>query len=315
VPSSEQTGEALSEALRGLIRCPACAGELRGEAELRCEGCSRAFPVIDGIPVLAGVDVEGSSAELKRRQVEFFDEEADPEYETVRPHGAPRFHRWLLEEKFRRATSELAQVIRGGSALVTCGGSGMDAELLARAGARLVVCSDISLNAARRAGERARRFGLELLPVVADAEALPFADRGFDLAFVHDGLHHLEDPAVGLREMARVAGVAVSVSEPARARATSAAVRIGMSVEYEEAGNRVERMTLAGVRDVLEEEGFEIRVAERYAMLYRHRAGLPMKALSAPGVGGLARGGWRLGNAVIGGAGNKLTVQGFRRPV
>jgi SAM-dependent methyltransferase len=302
----------LPEPLRELTRCPSCGGDLSENGELSCSGCSREYEVVDGIPLLADVGGGAPSDRLKRRQLEFFDHEADPEYETVRPHGTPAFHRWLLEEKFRRATSELRQVIDGGSVLVTCGGSGMDAELLERAGARLVVCSDLSLNAARRARERARRFGLRLVPVVADAEALPFADRSFDLVYVHDGLHHLEDPAVGLREMARVARVAVSVNEPAQARATSAAVRVGLSVDYEEAGNRVERMTIEGVGEVLRDSGFEVRAAERYAMLYRHRAGLPARTLSAPGVGGLARGLWRAGNAVIGAAGNKLTVQGFR---
>jgi len=35
------------------LACPACHGELRLEAErLSCGGCGRAYPVVDGIPVL-----------------------------------------------------------------------------------------------------------------------------------------------------------------------------------------------------------------------------------------------------------------------
>lgn len=37
----------------GLLACPACRGELRAEANrLVCGACGRAYPVIDGIPVL-----------------------------------------------------------------------------------------------------------------------------------------------------------------------------------------------------------------------------------------------------------------------
>ena len=39
-------------AVKGLA-CPACLGDLRaGEARLVCMGCGRAYPIIDGIPVL-----------------------------------------------------------------------------------------------------------------------------------------------------------------------------------------------------------------------------------------------------------------------
>jgi ubiquinone/menaquinone biosynthesis C-methylase UbiE/uncharacterized protein YbaR (Trm112 family) len=297
-----------------LLRCPACGGELHDGSPLSCGECERVYEVVEGVPVLLSSGEKPEPAgEHKRRQSEFFDAEADPEWEVVRPHGAPKFHRFLLREKFRRGTRRLASELRGASALSVCGGSGMDAEFLLQAGAEPVVCADLSLGAALRALERARRFGLALTPVVADVERLPFADRSFDVVYVHDGLHHLEDPLVGLREMARVARVAVSVNEPAKAKATAAAVRTGLSIDYEEAGNRVERMSTDQIRELLEGEGFEIKGAERYAMLYRHQAGVPLKALSAPGISALAQGGWRAANALIGPAGNKLTVQAVRR--
>ncbi len=247
----------------------------------------------------------------KLGQAAFFDEEASPEWEITRPHAAPAWHRWQLEEKHRRAIDGLG-AIAGMSTLVVCGGSGMDAEFLRRQGAEPVVSADISFGAARRSAERGRRFGVSLVPVVADVERLPFADRSFDLVFVHDGLHHLEDPMVGLREMARVARRAVSVNEPARANATRMAVRLGLSVEHEEAGNRVARMSMPQIEDVLREERFEIVRAERYAMLYRHEPGAPTRFISRPAVSALARGGWQAGNAAIGRFGNKLTVQALR---
>jgi ubiquinone/menaquinone biosynthesis C-methylase UbiE/uncharacterized protein YbaR (Trm112 family) len=304
---------ALPEALQGALRCPACGGLLAEGEGFECSQCQSTYAVEDGIPVLLPAAADGGSMDAAHKlgQVTFFDEEASPEWEITRPHTAPAWHRWQLEEKNRRAINGLG-AIAGMSTLTVCGGSGMDAEFLYRQGARPVVSTDLSLGAARRVAERGRRFNVSLIPLVADVERLPFADRSFDLVFVHDGLHHLEDPMVGLREMARVARRAVSVNEPARASATRMAVRLGLSVEHEEAGNQVARMSIREIEDVLREAQFEVIRAERYAMLYRHEPGAPTRFLSRPGVGALARSGWRAGNAVIGRFGNKLTVQALR---
>jgi hypothetical protein len=44
---------ALDSWVLGQLACPACRGDLRVKAaRLVCEGCARAFPVVDGIPVL-----------------------------------------------------------------------------------------------------------------------------------------------------------------------------------------------------------------------------------------------------------------------
>jgi SAM-dependent methyltransferase len=258
----------------------------------------------DGIPVFS----EGG--EHARLQAAHFDEE-DDELETIRPRGTTRLYEWLIGEKFRRSIAGIGSP-SGWTALAVCGGSGMDAELLARAGAR-VVSADISLGASRRARERARRFGVELVPVVADAEDLPFADGSFDLVYVHDGLHHLQHPEAGLAEMARVAGRAVSITEPARAAATRLAVRLGLAQEREEAGNRVARLDPGEVAAFLRERGFEVVRAERYGMLYRHRPGAPSRLLSRPGLFPATVAGLRAANAVAGRLGNKLTVQALRR--
>jgi hypothetical protein len=90
------------------------------------------------------------------------------------------------------------------------------------------------------------------------------------------------------------------------------AVRVRLSVEHEEAGNRVARMSMPEIEDVLRDAGLEIARAERYAMLYRHQPGAPTRFLSRPRVSPLARAGWRLGNTAIGNLGNKLTVQALR---
>lgn len=285
--------------------CPRCHGVLRSGANgLACLGCSATYAVAQTLPiVIAGRD--GRAAE----QAAWFDDSVDAEYEISRPHGTPPFHRWLLAEKFRRSTRGLD--LRGCTVLSVCAGSGMDAEFLARAGAT-VIAADISPGAARRAGERARRFGLAVTPIVADVEQLPFADASVDVVYVHDGLHHLEDPVIGLREMARVARRAVCVSEPADAQLTRAAVRIGVALEREEAGNRVARLTESEVCGVLSRAGFRVAHAERYGMFYRHEPGLPSRVLSTPGVFQLTKAVIRLANLVGGRLGNKLAIVAVR---
>lgn len=265
-----------------------------------------AFTVEDGIPILAQLDSEHA-----RRQAAHFDEE-DAEFETSRPHGTTQLYEWLIEEKFRRSIRGIAELVSGSTALAVCGGSGMDAELLARAGAR-VVSADISLGAARRVRERARRYGIEITPVVADAENLPFADRSFDLVYVHDGLHHLEHPEAGLAEMARVARRAVSITEPARAAITAISVRLGLALEQEEAGNPVARLHLDEVKEALRGHGFRIAEAHRYGMFYRHEPGPASHLLSRRRLFRLATGVLTALNDAGGGIGNKLTVQAVRQ--
>ena len=265
------------------------------------------FAVEDGIPLL----VRGGS-EHSRLQARHFDREPDEEFEIERPWKTTPLYAWTIAEKFRRSVAGIAELLPGATALTVCGGSGMEAELLARQGAE-VVCSDISLGAARRARERSRRHGVPLAAVVADAERLPFADASFDVVYVHDGLHHLERPEDALAEMARVARVAVSLTEPADAVLTRAAVRAGLALSREPAGNRVVRFRLDELAARLHALGFEVVRAERYGLYYRHRPGPISRALSRPPLLPLAAGTVRAANAVAGRLGNKLTVQAVRR--
>jgi SAM-dependent methyltransferase len=286
--------------------CVSCGRRLAAESNaLRCHGCSTTYPIRDGIPLL----VREESAEQKEQQAAFFDVGVNDEFEVERPSGAPPLYRWLLTEKFRRSVAHRA--LRGLTALAVCGGSGMDAEFLATAGAR-VVSSDISLGAARRARERGQRHGVPIDVIVADVEYLPFPDRSIDIVYVHDGLHHLERPLEGLAEMARVARGAVCVSEPAQAAVTRAAVRLGLALEQEEAGNRVGRLTLDEVRSTLAARGFRIVTAERYGMYYRHEPGRAVRLLSHQPLLGVTQVSFRLANALAGSLGNKLVVQGVR---
>lgn len=316
-------------ALELRFTCPGCHAPLEEEASVyACATCGRSYPVIDGIPVFlpdvvvaqqdeldhehSGRGRRGESQSHKDAQARHFDDVVAVEFEITRPHGTARLYQFLLAEKFRRATAPIRNQLPGASALTVCGGSGMDAEFLALAGAR-VVSSDISLGAARRTRERALRQGLDITSIVADVESLPFADESVDLVFVHDGIHHLGRPDAGLVEMARVARRWVSVTEPARATATTLAVRLGLALDREEAGNEVVRLSLSQATDLLQAAGFRSLVAKRYAMYYPHQPGPIFRFLSGSVVFPLVRWGWRAGNALVGRAGNKLTLLAERR--
>jgi SAM-dependent methyltransferase len=284
--------------------CPTCRGTLDiGPRGALCS-TGHSFVVENAVPHLVA-----GAAQSARQQATWFDE-ADAEWEIERPDGAPPLHRWLLEEKFRRSVDNLE--LSGADALVVCAGSGMDAEFLSRAGAR-VAALDISPGAVGRASERARRHGFDLALVVGDATRLPFPDHSIDVVYVHDGLHHIDDPETAIAEMVRVARNAVCINEPAAAGVTAFAVRAGLALEREDAGNRVARLDLESVCAFLRRSDLTIVRANRYAMYYKHEPGLAARALSRPGLFGAARVSLRLANLIIGRYGNKLTVVGLRR--
>ena len=243
----------------------------------------------------------------KRQQMAFYDAHGASEFEVYRPAGCGRVYEYLLREKFRRAVARLGFALCGRSVLNVCCGSGMDAQFLAEAGAR-VIALDLSLEALRGARRRARRFQLHYDLVAADAEALPFTHRALDVSYVHDGLHHLERPEVALGEMARVARHAVVVTEPADAALTRVAMRLGIAGEVEEAGNRVNRLTDLQVRQVLLASGArEVRSA-RYLMFYRHQPLRAFRWFERRLAFAVFRTAFGAGNALIGRWGNKLTA-------
>jgi SAM-dependent methyltransferase len=254
-------------------------------------------------------DVPGAH---KAAQAAHFDTADHEAFEINRPHGTPRLYRFLLSEKLRRALEPIRRQLPGASALIVCGGSGMEAEFVARAGAN-VTTSDLSLGAATRARARSDRHHLGLRSVVADVEHLPYADQSVDLVAVHDGLHHLDDPDAGLAEMARVARRWVVVSEPARASITRLAIRLGLALEIEDAGNRVGRMDPLRTSEFLESHGYTVLRAERYAMYYPHHPGPVFRLLSWPIIFPAVRLGWRAANALVGRWGNKMVVVAERR--
>ena len=296
------------------LACPQCGRIVRQDQarmEWPCVACGWTGKVVDGIPMLVARPDTAAHDEIdhvhKARQVAHFDRLAEERFETERPHGAPLLYRFMMAEKFRRAVGPIRPQLVRSSALIVCGGSGMDAEVFARLGAD-VTTSDLSLGAARRAAARSARFGIRFASIVADVEQLPYPNNSVDLVAVHDGLHHLGDPFRGLSEMARVARRFVVVTEPARASMTNVATRVGLAHDTEAAGNRVARLDPREVADFLRSRGYAIVRAERYGMYYPHHPGAGFRLLSLPGIFPVVRMGWWIGNAILGRIGNKMVV-------
>ena len=80
-------------------------------------------------------------------------------------------------------------------------------------------CGDISPGMLYTLRANARRLGLEVETVRADAECLPFNDASFDLVFGHAVLHHIPDLARAFAEFERVlapGGTVLFAGEPSR---------------------------------------------------------------------------------------------------
>jgi ubiquinone/menaquinone biosynthesis C-methylase UbiE len=79
--------------------------------------------------------------------------------------------------------------------------------------------TDISPGMLKTLSANAKRLGLKVKTVTAEAEELPFEDSSFDLVFGHAILHHIPDLEQGFREFHRVLrrdGTLVFCGEPSR---------------------------------------------------------------------------------------------------
>lgn len=96
----------------------------------------------------------------------------------------------------------------GDRVLDLAGGTGDVAALMSRrvGGRGLVVLSDINRSMLARGRGRCEDRGIagNVVPALADAERLPFADRSFDAVTMAFGLRNVTDQPAALREILRV---------------------------------------------------------------------------------------------------------------
>lgn len=172
----------MNPALLDLLRCPSCRSPLRapGSGRLICNVCSRTFPVVQGVPRLAG---EGYVASFGRQW---------NRYEVARPDED--------EAVFRVKTGLDPSSLAGRLVLDAGCGGGRYARLLGERGAR-VLGVDLS-DAVEKAAEIGRPFP-DVAIVQADLLDLPVAEAAFDLVFSIGVLHHSPDPRRAFAQIAR----------------------------------------------------------------------------------------------------------------
>lgn len=180
-----------------ILRCPECRAALViGDGALRCAGCARSYPIVEGIPILLP---SGAVAQVEEDAHAYA---AGDAYAC----GAEANRAWLeigLWKRDRVAGLLRSRVPRA-SIDVGCGDWGVHHDVFSAVGRERTVAGDVSLKLVRHARDHATAPH-RVHYLVFSAEALPFADAIFDLAYCSEVLEHLDHPERALAEIARVA--------------------------------------------------------------------------------------------------------------
>ena len=180
-----------------ILRCPECRATLAfAEAALRCTACERVYPIVEGIPLLLPA---GAVAQVEADEHAYA---AGDAYAC----GAEANRAWLEIGLWKR--DRVAKLLRRNvpraSIDVGCGDWGVHHDVFSAVGTEVTVAGDVSLKLVRHARDHATAPH-RVHYLVFSAEALPFADGVFDLAYCSEVLEHLEHPEHALAEIARVA--------------------------------------------------------------------------------------------------------------
>ncbi len=188
------------------LHCPDCLGPLRGDVagpSLVCASCAREYSVDAGIPRLIG-----QKSQLNASEVATQDQVSD-QYDQVR-------YKRVSSVKYHEDTmAQLVELAAPRGVLLDDGcGTGAFLEFVRRRGTPVerYVGIDVSRGMLAHAKRRLDASGNSHVLVQADACRLPFASDTFDVVYARALLHHLPEPLLGVREIARVlkpGGVAV----------------------------------------------------------------------------------------------------------
>ena len=112
----------------------------------------------------------------------------------------------FFSERLREKAFAAAGVRPGTSAADVGAGTGFLAEGLLARGVRVVAVDRSPAMLAELGRKLGERHGERLELRAGEAAALPLADGEVDYAFANMFLHHVEDPAAAIRELARIVG-------------------------------------------------------------------------------------------------------------
>jgi SAM-dependent methyltransferase len=201
-----------------LLRCPVCTGRVTGDRPLRCLGCGRLYPVVEGIPRLLDDSLPGIAE--KRREIAGWVRKAQAEgwyrEDDEVDAGLPQVS-W--DDSVWRANAHsfdalLHHYVRPGMRVLEVGAAKCwAAQHLLPRGCEYVATDILT--------ERVGPFDR----VQADGEHLPFADGEFDLTFCVATLHHALDLPRMVAELARVTrrgGIVAALNEGVRTVGASA---------------------------------------------------------------------------------------------
>ncbi len=200
VAASKTNVDTMRDTLLELLRCPACrspltrvaasgSGSHAGTELLRCAGCGRQAPILDGIPRFVQTGDVGDEA-AQRTQASFGYEWTH--FKDWRPSGEKNF-----DDYFSHFDLEW---LRGRTVLDAGCGMGRHARQVAPF-AETVVAVDFSGaidEAARNVSDRANVHCIQ-----GDLTRLPVADEVFDFVCSLGVLHHLDDTTGALRGLVR----------------------------------------------------------------------------------------------------------------
>ncbi len=162
-----------------------------------CRRGSHAFPVVDGIPILAEADFLAEDPQYERQRAYF-----DAEFSAYRHY---ELEPWRVSYLRRLRTAGVLAGDRTPLVDVGVGGSGYTVIEAARSGRRAIGC-DLSLAALASARRFAAGRGVadRTLWVCCSAERLPLASAAFAAAVSIAVFEHVPDDIAALREAARV---------------------------------------------------------------------------------------------------------------
>jgi SAM-dependent methyltransferase len=174
--------------------CPVCKGTLNATSELRCQSCSRVYPIVDGIPVMLP-DVKSADSEQ--------DLEVEKDFYEKMFGGLRGLEDGHCIVYGHEQIYDFVSEIKGGTLLEAGCGAGHHGVSLSRRGFD-VTSIDLTLNGVRQAKKLAEHEKQDIEYVCGDIKQLPFRDKQFDICFCSLVLHHFVSLDNLLKELARV---------------------------------------------------------------------------------------------------------------